>query len=349
MTNTQTNPSTSERNYDFCMTLSRLIGSCQTQPLYTRTVKSFVMNNLKYSTLHKFSSPITKSRFHNSGLEGFHTSDILVNVKCDLSTFVEAVTSLQNNEKAVIDLDFSFSPGLSSFENPSRATKSLSVEFRNLQQLLLWLDIKDPRDNLVIGHRLSNTQSSGTLRLLGSSFVLKACQFGPSQKSVDVDIVLPFTSSTMSTYQAIVKALKDTELQTSCSYAPALQSDFNNQHVIDCNDGCRETVVYYRKRENYDETQGRYLSPWRTSIIRSPFFSEFNECIDDTRFTDSTFTVQWTSAPPLSNKLWTSDATFFGTSVMGEVTIFFPSVTFFGSSTVIELIALTDALLPHQE
>ena len=54
-------------------------------------------------------------------------------------------------------------------------------------------------------------------------------------------------------------------------------------------------------------------------------------------FNDSTFSVQWTPLSPLSTKTWTADATFLGSNVHGKVTIFFPSMTFFGHSMITEI------------
>ena len=52
---------------------------------------------------------------------------------------------------------------------------------------------------------------------------------------------------------------------------------------------------------------------------------------------DTSFTVQWSRSVPLPSSTWTEDATFMGNYVMGNISVFFPAVIFFGPSTVSEI------------
>ena len=98
-------------------------------------------------------------------------------------------------------------------------------------------------------------------------------------------------------------------------------------------------VVFYRCRLNYDESQGKYLSPWKALNLDISSVMPMNQ--DEHRGhetdTESFFSVQWSQCRPISSTLWTTDATFLGVQVLGDITSFFPSVTFFGASTIREV------------
>ena len=301
-----------------------------------RSLLSFVLQTMKYNVLHRFSPTVTKPKFQASGLEGFYSGDMVVNTKCDMISFVYLVKPLHNSNLTVMGTDFYYSPSVSAFINPSRATSTLSVDFRDLHHLLQWLHIRDSQDLFMMGCRQSGTIPSGTLRLLGSTFVVKDCRLKSSESVVDIDCVVPFGSATISTYYSVLYHLQNSIPDTSSPKFTENGSD--NQ--------CRKTTVYYRSRENYNEVQGRYLSQWNKMIIKSSFLSPSDTSTNSTisTFTESMFSIQWSPLPPLPPKIWTSDATFVGPDVMGEVSIFFPSVTFFGSSISNEIRSLTNFL-----
>ena len=114
----------------------------------------------------------------------------------------------------------------------------------------------------------------------------------------------------------------------------------------------RHSKILCRNRKDFDDDQGRFLSPWRINQSSSDTF-----CADEGRTNASTsasnssesfdccFTLQWTTSKPFSNGVWTSDATFTGMHVPGEVTLFFPCTTFIGNSTVAEIETLLTQVL----
>ncbi|MEM8863859.1 MAG: hypothetical protein AAGD96_36585, partial [Chloroflexota bacterium] len=53
--------------------------------------------------------------------------------------------------------------------------------------------------------------------------------------------------------------------------------------------------------------------------------------------TESTFSIEWSPCKAIPSTLWTEDASFTGVHVLGQITAFFPSITFFGPSTLSEL------------
>lgn len=93
-------------------------------------------------------------------------------------------------------------------------------------------------------------------------------------------------------------------------------------------------LVFYRYRQNYDESQGRFLSPWRARHVTWAYFEPVSTSTDtassDNLEDDATFSVQWSRCPTLPQKQWIDDATYLGTEVIGEITAFFPSIFFFG-------------------
>ncbi len=116
--------------------------------------------------------------------------------------------------------------------------------------------------------------------------------------------------------------------------------------------GLSDQVVFYRYRENYDPAQGRYISPWRSRSVIWEYFKTSDNSTQPRTSTslsgpgsanadsESTFSVEWSRCSSLPNSVWTEDATFMGVEVLGEITAFFPSVTFFGPSTLTEIDAL---------
>lgn len=270
-------------------------------------------------------------------------TEVVIKEKFDLKSFTSLMLQLHHTHTDRIGSDINFSPCLSAFHSPSRATPFLSVDFRKVKHLLEWLDVHDSRDHLSIGYRFTRLKLSGALRLLGSSFEIEQCHGGNLNSSTIVDCVLPFCSATTSSYHAVAKALSNADINISESAdknkSPTVIPEKENEG--DC------TLVLYRSRENYSDAQGKYLSPWKKTIIESPPLTEAkNSTTAISTFKESLYSVQWTPLPQVHSTLWTSDATYFGDDVMGEVTIFFPAVTFFGSSTIEEIRILSDDLVP---
>lgn len=127
---------------------------------FSSTVPSFIVNSLKYETLAKLSSPITRSGFVNSGLEGFETSELLVKTKCDLGSFISIVDFFRRRPASLVPHAFRLNPSSNSFQHPSRATQLLSIDFESLKQLLLALDIRDPSDHVKAGRRATRKRGA---------------------------------------------------------------------------------------------------------------------------------------------------------------------------------------------
>lgn len=168
------------------------------------------------------------------------------------------------------------------------------------------------------------------LRLLGSACVVSLPLRGGHEPVLDIDCILPGISYTSIVSDQLKSALRSVIEGTSTS----MFSDGTDAQACD---------IFYRIRRNYDQSQGRYLSPWRRKTVRlRPFRPSSTSGSTDSDCSigvdgDNTFSVQWTQLTPLSAAAWTSDARYFGEHVLGELSIFFPSITFFGHSTILEI------------
>ena len=155
---------------------------------------------------------------------------------------------------------------------------------------------------------------------------------------------MPFVSCTQSQVCQLQRLLSED------STTPDNEETDSIGHALQTN------VVFFRHRENYDACQGRYLSPWRARRVTWNFFnsqphsqqgvtaSSSDDAVAHSISSDcdSLFTVQWSRSPSLSSSNWTEDATFMGKYIMGTINIFFPSVLFFGQSTILEIRALLE-------
>lgn len=306
---------------------------------YSSTLSSFILNALKYETLARLSAPISRSRFVNSGLEGFESSELLVKTKCDLSSFISIVHFFRKHPTSRLPNAFRLNPNSNSFQHPSRATQLLSIDFENLRQLLLALDIRDTSDHSRARLKTTSKKGCAMLRLLGSACVLSVPSQNAHDSALDIDCILPGLSHTPFVSDQLVSALRT-----------IISEGDNMTGFTDANDS-QNCYIFYRIRRNYDQSQGRYLSPWRISTVNFRTFvssstsgSSENNNSNSGPDSDTTFSVQWTQSAPLSATAWTSDARYFGEHVLGELSIFFPSVTFFGDSTIREIDGLLDGV-----
>lgn len=336
--------SSKERRHAFLST-SAIVTDSQTD-----TLPEFVLNTIKYDSLQRFSTPLPRSRFQNSGLEGFQGQEITVAVKSDLETFKNLTRSLhQTSNSETSSSSVRFLPNFAVFENPSRASNNLSVDFEYLSDLLYWMGVMEITDHRTFGWKSTSQKHGAMLRVVGTSCVLYRVKRPNSMCTVDVDCFMPFTSKLSFRLEQIRQLLETTNTEgTEKASATPIQRGLNSN------------VVLFRYRENYDEAQGRFVSPWRAQTITwssftntSPSTSSYNtvpsvstttssSSITSTTDCDSTFSVEWSRSAALSSKNWTDDATFFGRKVMGSITVFFPIVTFFGASTLAEIDNLLD-------
>lgn len=294
--------------------------------------------NIKFDTLRKFSMPLPRSRFLNSGLEGFESSEIVIRSKCDLHTFVSIASELDHRHSETSPTYMRLNPAPKSFINPSRATSSLSIDFSNCYQLLLAMSIRDFGDQRNASVKTSTRKGSGMLRLLGSKCVIKLQLNVSNQLSTEVDCIFPFYSHTILDYMQLNTLLHDGSSYEKKPTQPPTESS-----------GHKRTVVFYRVREHYDPAQGRYLSPWKS--ISLPYDVADGDRttakpeIKPSNATESTFSMVWGRCTPPSTSFWTSDAIFSGFQVVGNVSTFFPCITFFGASTIREIETLLQPLL----
>ena len=164
------------------------------------------------------------------------------------------------------------------------------------------------------------------LRLLGSSCIVTLNQ-GSQPESIVVDCIFPFYSFTYAQVEILQSVLRS-----------QLDSSSTHSHAVFHGSDSETRPILYRVRQNYDEAQGRYLSPWKLLHLHLPVFSTSSTVGKDKyREEDCTFSLQWTAAAPLSSSMWTTDATFMGLQVLGDVTSFLPCITFFGPSTIDEV------------
>lgn len=286
---------------------------------------SYVLNSLKYETLAKLSSSLSRSRFLNSGMEGFEASELVVRGRCDLHTFLSIVNYFKHCPTSTIPNSFRLNPTCSAFINPSRATNLLSIDFESLIQLLVSLDVRDSTDHHRASMKSTSKKNGSMLRLLGSTCTMTVNSSSPSTPPVVLDCVLPSFSFTSTIHQHLHNAFR-TFL------------DCNDVHQQGFDDNEDVHPVLFRERRNYDPVQGRYLSAWKMLHLRLRCFHTSSTVgTEQYRSNDSTFSVQWTQLPVLSPSSWTSDGRFFGQHVLGELNVFFPCVTFVGETTIAEI------------
>lgn len=248
-----------------------------------------------------------------------------------LSTAVHRLGSTKPNR---------FNPSIHAFQHPTRAMTNLSVDFSDLPSMLHWMCIRDLQDHRSFATKTSTLRSGGVLRLLGSKCTIQMKKEGNENGGVDVDCVMPFVTCTASLFSQLQSLLSEEYSEGDAANPPSIQH------------GLQTNVVFYRRRENYDACQGRFLSPWRARrITLSPFINEAehdppskssssNSTSTMGIYSDTSFGVQWSRCAALPSSSWTDDATFTGSLVMGTINLFFPSVTFFGPSTIAEIQAL---------
>lgn len=303
----------------------------------------FILNTIKYDVLLHFSSPLPRSRFQNSGLEGFQISETSVVVKCDLNSFLQITRPLHSSSN---NGSSRFAPNFSLFESPSRATNNLSVHFSTLSDFLYWMQVHDIADHRAFCYKSSYRKSAGMLRVIGTACLLTSVRIPGGLDPVDVDCVLPFTSRTKPRLDQLREHLE----KRSTDVAPAASNSHSTK-------GLKNSVVLYRFRQNFNAAQGRYISPWRSRQIPWNSLLDTNSKSADaqsssnltssteptthnstsTSACDSTFSVEWSKCAPLPGSIWTEDACFMGLKVMGQITVFFPVVTFYGASTMAEI------------
>lgn len=329
----------------------------------TTPLSSFILYSLKYETISRFSHPLGRSQFLNSGLEGFQTAEVLVRVKCDLTTFLNLTRQFHSRSASQASSTSSPSvvlkPNLSSFLHPSRATNSLSIDFSALSDLLRWLRLQDKTDHRQIALKGTSRKSGDMLRILGTTCLIRLDKTG-SEPALEFDCFLPFISCT-SRHSSILKKVL---ASPSEAHLPGSVSD----------GALPEDVVMYRLRDHYDASQGRFLSPWKmqrvawnadvdinsdtgldkgdgvlasktssTTQTSTPnLSSKLGEETNSDQ--DTTFSIEWTPCIPLPPSMWTSDATHMDVPVMGNISLFFPTVTFYGSSTLSELASILKSI-----
>ena len=297
----------------------------------------FINNNLKYTIVLKFSGSLSRSRFTRSGVEGYDSSEMIVNTACDMLSFLTISNSINKAGSTNCSHHVRYNPSTSSFINPSRATTNLSVDFRILTDLLEHIQLRDMADWSTISVKRANKKTGRLLRILASSCVLSFAPKRGNGTTVNVDCVLPsqsMTATCINEMKLILKHIYDGEL-------PPGERDTSHS-----NKRMGSDVLFFRFRENYDEAQGRFLSPWKATTLQNSCFSADStigaeqSCPDD-----STFSLEWSSVAPVPKSVWTSDAVYFGEQVLGTVTAFFPSVTFFGEATTREIETLISEYL----
>ncbi len=314
--------------------LSALIGSTSTMNNGSNrsALVDFISFNMKHSIVHKFSSQLPSRKYRRTGLEGYDSSDVIISTTCDLESFIQLVSTLDAKDECRKAHAMRFNPNRESFYDPSRATESLSVDFNNLKNLLTHLQLRDSADHQRIGVKRVSGKSGHLLRMLGTSCVLSLGSSDSDSAPTEVDCVLPFMSTTPSNND-ILKELLQAAYNNSKQQQPHLQRQDHNHSGSD--------IMFYRFRENYDEGQGRYLSPWKAVLVPNNCFKASSTTgLEQSSTDDSTFSIEWSRSSQITSSTWTSDALFTGQYVLGEIMAFFPTVTFFGISTVREIDSL---------
>lgn len=300
------------------------------------SVVEFIQNTIKYDTVQKFTTPLCRTRLQNSGLEGFKCSEVIVNSKSDLTSFLHLMEPLLRSAQQDSGRKLRFNPSLQSFRSQSRATQLLSVDFSTLRDLLQWISIHDPRDIQTISVKCTTRKNDSLLRILGTSALISIPSVGNSSSSrIDVDCLLPFSSCTVKHVQHLESALMK-ELTANEDSKVTTKVEVSNTDNF-----AQKQNVLYRCRVNYDESQGRYLSPWKVLQISIPLIFGVDVKPEDSSATttqqESSFTIQWSQCRTIPTSMWTTDARFTGLHVLGDISTFSPTLTFFGSSTIKEI------------
>ncbi len=251
-------------------------------------------------------------------------------MKSNMKTFLHLTRPLQTNGTDLSS--HRFKPDYSAFQQPSRASDNFSVDFPTLSSFLKWMQVNDFNDHTSFAKKSSVRRHGSVLRILGTSCKITTSE--PSGSAVDVDVVLPFVSCT----EHHVKHLQQLLAPTGIASVQTRPSTASTTRCLP------ENVVFFRYRQHYDESQGRFLSPWRARIVHWPDFArnpssslENQSASVSQQEPDATFSVQWSRCASLPHSQWTEDATYMGSEVMGEITAFFPSIIFFGPSTLKEI------------
>ena len=301
---------------------------------------NFVQQNIKYDTVQKFSAPLSRTRLQSSGLEGFNSSEIIVTTKCDLQTFVSMFEPLMNTPESADQSLYHFNPSKSAFSNQSRATQLLSVDFMSVGDLLKWMSIRDAADLHTMSVKSTVRKNDALLRLLGTSTVIQVVTDEKVNCTVDVDCILPLSSCT-SHHRTVLRSRLCDLFRVRGEHTPSTEK------LPQVNQAKGDNLVFFRRRQNFDDAQGRYLSPWKSLYfnlddpVTNPTKSTATESKSLNTSLDSLFSIQWSQCKPLPSTMWTSDATFLGLNILGDLTVFFPAITFFGSSTIKEVQQLT--------
>lgn len=333
--------------------MTTLLSSLVANEAHSLQLHDFVLNNLRYETLHKFTHTLPKLQYHDSGTEGFQQAEILVSTKCDLTTFIGIVQPLLSAASNDSSENMRFNPSISAFREPSRATGTLSVDFTDLVPMLKWLRVHDNADSMNMKTKRTVRSQVAMLRVLGTSCLLTdPSESQPTQPQVDC--FLPFQSCTSFQVQHLHQIFTNKREGTASEVGNGVHvhetvqdkgaTDAQQQQNVQHDDLKQQPKFLYRRRQDFDDDQGRFLSPWRMKYSQSnPFCKETSgetadtSKIDTSESFDCCFTLQWTSSKPLSKTVWTTDATFTGSHVLGDVTLFFPCTTFIGNSTVTEI------------
>lgn len=304
----------------------------------------FIRHAIKYESLYRMGTGLSYTRYQKSGVEGFHTREVVINVRSDMFSYLQLVRPLRNatTNQVAATSSTRFNPDYHAFQNPTRAMNDLSVDFGDLPGLLKWMEVKDIQDLRSFATKRSTPRSGGLLRVLGTRCTITVSKSDNGNDQVDVDCILPFVSCTETRIAQLKQLLSEDYNESDTAPPPSINHDL------------RTSVVFFRHRENYDPCQGRFLSPWRArritwsgfgtpSAVQSPpaVSSSNNSASSLTSAeSDTSFTVQWSRCAVLPSATWTEDATFMGSLLMGNISVFFPSVVFFGHSTTAEIRAL---------
>lgn len=311
---------------------------------------TFIRQNLKYSTIMRFAGSLARSKLPRSGVQGYDSSEVVISAPCDMDSFV-AITrtagSVSTSDSSRIhspspstvnnSLSVRFNPSKHAFLQPSRATSSLSVDFTRLSELLRFTQIRDNQDHSTIGVKECKGKTGHLLRLLGSScrVTIEGSSSNESEGKglLEVDCVLPFQSCTSNFKNHIKSFLQSIYI--------AQKGNVYQREVPSGSD-----TLFYRFRENYDHAQGRFLSPWKAVMMDNTCYNSSSTVGTERSTTDdSTFSIEWYQNPLPRHCTWTSDASYFGQQVLGQVTSFFPCITFFGDATISEIRTLINNYL----
>lgn len=199
-----------------------------------------------------------------------------------MASFIRVATTTAERTSPAQRHTIRLNPTESSFQHPSRATPTLSLEFEGVNQLLSTLSVCDPADQRAAALKISSRKSCGLSRVLGSSCIISIRSESGTDATV-VDCVFPFSSFTYTQVEYLHSVLR-THLHGSSSQSVSSVQE-NSKHAI-----------LYRVRENYDDAQGRYLSPWKVLHTTLPFFTSASTVGSEKyRDEDATFSIHWSA------------------------------------------------------